>query len=185
MRFPKRSIAKFFTLFLALISSLPLFSADQYPKHPLNERVVVALVAGSSLPESIAVDVRDHGLTFHPAQAYLSRLQQIGAGPAVIAALQNAKINAVGSSNPDDSKVLEHLFLAGEKMKANKLMDAAMQLTSASNSLQDYPELAFVMGDVMRQEGAFAQAAQLYSQLIEIDPEFPEVHTKNALVLYK
>lgn len=186
MRFPKRSILKSFPLIAVLSPSLSMFCADQYPKRPLNDRVVVALVAGSSLPESVAADVRDHGLTFHASDQYLSRLKQVGADPMVIAVLQKARVIATeGTSHADDSTVLEHLFLAAEKMKANKLMDAAIQLTSASDNIEDHPELAFVMGEVMRREEGFVQSVQLYSRLVDIDPEFPEVHTKLSLVLYK
>src|SRR5690349_21231044 len=76
-------------LFLFLASA---FAADsQYPKAPMNERVVAALVVGGSLPESIAADIRDYGVNFHPDEGYLSRLQKGGAAPIVLDALRHAK----------------------------------------------------------------------------------------------
>jgi tetratricopeptide (TPR) repeat protein len=186
MRFPNRLYPQLFVLVALLSSSLSGVAADQYPKHPLNERIVVALIAGASLPESVATDIADCGLTFQPSQQYLSRLTQIGADPIVINALKQAKMTTTASnSHPDDNTVLEHLFLTGEKMKAKKFIDAAKELISATDSPEEHPELVFVMGQIMREEEAFGQAAALYSKLAEIDSEFPEVHTKLSLVLYK
>ena len=50
MGFPNQLCRKILTLLVLFLCSLACTAADQYPKHPLNERVVVALIAGSSLP---------------------------------------------------------------------------------------------------------------------------------------
>jgi tetratricopeptide (TPR) repeat protein len=186
MRFPNRIYSQILALGVISLSCLSLFAVDQYPKRRLNARVVAALVAGGSLPEGIAADVRDNGLNFHPSERYISRLTQIGANAVIIDALKKANVIAAPSvSHPDDPVVLEHLFVAGEKLKAKKLMEAATELSAASDNLEEHPELAFVMGEIMRQEESFEPAVRLYSKLIEIDSEFPEAHTKLSFVLYR
>ena len=186
MRFPNRLCRQLIFPFIALCFNVTAFAADQYPKRPLNDRVLVALVAGGALPESIAADVRSNGLGFYPADSYLSRLKSIGADTLVMDALSKAsRVTTSGESHPDDETVLEHLFVAGEKIKSKKLREAAEALGSASTSLENHPELAFVMGEIMRQEEQFAQMAALYSRLIDIDPEFPEVHAKLSYALYR
>jgi tetratricopeptide (TPR) repeat protein len=152
----------------------------------LNERVVAALVEGAALPENIVVDVREEGLSFQPSEQYLSELAKIGATPGVLEAVKKAKVTGnQDSSNADDNTVLDHLFGAGQKLKAKKLMEAARDLVSASSSIEDHPELAFVMGEIMRQEGGHDQAAALFSKLVDINPEFPEAHTKLSYELYR
>jgi tetratricopeptide (TPR) repeat protein len=187
MRFPNRLYSRIVTLLLFAFLALACVAADQYPKRPLNDRVVVALVAGAALPESMVADIQVHGLNFHPSEQYLSRLAQIGANAAVIDTLKKAKVTAPekGDSHPDDATVLEHLFLAGEKLKAKSYIEAAKEVTSASRSLEDHPEMAFVVGQIMWQEETFAPASVLYSKLIDLDPEFPEVHSKFSFVLYR
>lgn len=186
MRFPKWCSSKALAVVILLGSTLSLFGADQYPKRPLNDRVVVALVAGAALPESIVTDVREHGLRFHPSEQYLSKLKGAGADATVIDAVKQAKVvDDNGAAHTDDKAVLDHLFVASDKLKAKKLMEAASELASASSDIDEYPELAFVMGEIMQQAESFFQAKEVYSRLIEVDPEFPEVHTKLAYVLYK
>ena len=186
MRFPNRFFSRTLLAILISIFAVSAFPTDQYPKKPLNKREVVALVAGAVLPESIAADIKAHGLNFRPSQQYLSRFAQVGADPVVLDALKKANVMPNNAdSHPDDDVVLEHLFIAAEKLRAKKLMDAATEIAAASDRLEDHPELAFVMADILLKEEGFTQAGLLLSQLVEIDPEFPEVHTKLSFVLYR
>lgn len=177
---------------LTLLSCVSLFlssafAADsQYPKAPMNERVVAALVVGGSLPESIAADIRDYGVSFHPDEGYLSRLKKGGAAPTVLDALRHAKTFKSVSAGPlpADSTVLDHIFAAGEKLQDKKTFDAAKEIAATGGNLDDYPELAFVMGEVMRVQGGRAQSAQIYAKLADDAPGFPEVHTKFSYALY-
>src|SRR5690348_10954963 len=128
MRFPNRSLAPIFLAVQIASFTVSGFAADPYPKPPLNKREVVALVAGAALPESIAADVKAHGLNFHASPQYIARLREVGVDPLVIDALKKASVTASKSgSHPDDNVVLEHLFTAVEKLRAKQLMDAAIE----------------------------------------------------------
>lgn len=168
-----------------LIHSLAF--GNDYPKSPLSDRVVAALVAGGALPEDVVADVRDYGLSFHPDEQYLSRLQKSGATPMVLDALRNTKISKRASDGqlPTDAGVLDHILTASEKLRSNKLFDAAKEIASSGGKIDDYPELAFVMGEIMRLQSGPAESAAIYARLADLAPEFPEVHSKFSYALYK
>ena len=96
--------------------------------HPLRQTELLALVAGQSLPETIALQIKTRGLDFRPDDAYRALLTTAGADPLILKALDSAKTVPTSSPNPSpattEPAALQHLANAGKAIRDKKFGDA-------------------------------------------------------------
>ena len=156
------------------------------PHGPLTQSELLALVAGAALPENIVVDIRERGLSFAVDATYRALMQKAGADTRVLAALDSAKVAAnkdtKEAANPE---VLEHLASAGKFMNDGNYPEAAKELKAVYAADSDSPEGGFVMGQLLRQQQRWGEAAAVYAQVLRQDPNFPETHTKLSYLYYR
>src|ERR1700685_2429971 len=101
--------------------------------HPLRQTELLALVAGQSLPETIALQIKTRGLDFRPDDAYRALLTTAGADPLILRALDGAKTVPTGSANSasaatTEPAALQHLANAGKSIHEKKVDDAKKEL---------------------------------------------------------
>src|ERR1700678_4451657 len=94
--------------------------------HPLRQTELLALVAGQSLPETIALQIKTRGLDFRPDHAYRPLLTTAGADPLILRALDGAKTVPTGSANSapaatTEPAALQHLANAGKSIHEKKI----------------------------------------------------------------
>ena len=95
--------------------------------HPLRQTELLALVAGQSLPETIALQIKTRGLDFRPDDVYRALLTTAGADPLILKALDSAKTVPTRSPNPSpaaEPAALQHLANAGKAIRDKKFGDA-------------------------------------------------------------
>ncbi len=178
-RFAVRSL-----LFLVLASLLGI-SRDitaQTSSKPLRASEVMALEAGGALQDNVAYQVGSRGLNFRPDDDYLVLLKAAGADANVLAAVKAAK--GSGDAKPD-KELVQEISRAGSLIKEKHYYEAATELSKALKGSFAGPETGFVMGELLRQQLEFQQAASVYAEVLREDPNFPEAHTKASFVLYK
>lgn len=173
---------------LLVVFSLFLFSGiaesvDSVPK-PLRASELVALIAGNVLPANITHEVNTRGLNFRPDASYLDLLKKAGADPAIFSAVQKSKHDEVPAEQPE-LELCEHLSSARALMLKNQYSGAAQELNTAIEQSFAESESGFVMGELLREQENWENAAIVYTQVLREDPEFPEAHTKLSYILYK
>ncbi len=149
---------------------------------PLTSGQLLALVAGESLPESIAQDIHSRGLAFKPAGDFRMLLAAAGADAKVLAAFDKAKPGAESDHTPAES--LKHLSTAGNLMRSKNYEGATRELDNALQSGDD-TAAAFVMGAILTEQRQYEMASKVYAEILERDSNFPQAHTKLSFVLYK
>jgi tetratricopeptide (TPR) repeat protein len=160
-------------------------SHQDFAPRPLSKSELLALVAGQSMPENIIYEIRTHGLLFTPTSTYKSLLETAGADPRILSALTDARITTPKQPEPaDDSVLLQQLSQAGKLLNAGQLDDSANQLTNAMNNGLGRLELGFVMGMVLMDKNRYEEAGQIYSEIMDRDPAFPQVHTRLSNTYY-
>ncbi|HEY2353089.1 MAG TPA: tetratricopeptide repeat protein [Candidatus Acidoferrum sp.] len=173
-------------LLLCLVFVMHRGRAADAPTHPLRSAELLALVAGSALPENIVNDIKAYGLAFRPDDSYKALLTTAGAGPAILSALDSAKITAESRPDAETSKeLLQHISTAGKLLNDKKYNDAVRELTAALLHDPTNAEAGFVMGQVLRQTESWGPAQLIYEQILRESPGFPEAHTKLSFVLYR
>jgi Flp pilus assembly protein TadD len=150
---------------------------------PLRASEVMALEAGGALAANIAHDIAVRGINFHPDGDFIALMTKAGADASVIAALKTAKVTE-GPAQPD-KQLLQQLCNAAVMMKNKQYGDAADKLSAALKSSFARTETGFVMAEVLRLENQFDKAAAIYAQILDSNPDFPEVHDKASYVLYR
>jgi hypothetical protein len=163
----------------ALQTSAGQTSANVQTPRALRASEVMAIQAGGALPVNVAHDIATRGLTFHPDDELLGLLTKAGADAGVIAALKAAKVNDDGAAKPD-MELLRKLSDAGVMMKSRKYDDAASKLSEALDASFARMETGFVMAELLRQRVQFSTAAEVYAQILRTQPDFPELHDKQA-----
>jgi tetratricopeptide (TPR) repeat protein len=174
------SLAIFFSFILA---TTPSISAQASAK-PLRASEVMALEAAGVFPANVVHDVNARGLAFQPDADFLSLMTKAGADASVISALKAAKVAASGQVNPD-MDLLRKLSDAAVLMKEKKYPEAGAKLSEALDASFARMETGYVMAELMREEEQYQAASNIYAQMLQEAPDFPEVHTKASLVLYK
>jgi hypothetical protein len=139
-----------------LLMFLAVFTLFVFEKHsratksnprPLRRTELIALVAGESQPESIAYEMRVHGVCSPPTEHFKSLLSNAGAEPKVLSALNEAKVVAcVPDDISDDAKVLERMSRAGGQIRAKQFVEATAELNSALDAKDANSATGFVMG---------------------------------------
>jgi tetratricopeptide (TPR) repeat protein len=142
----------------------------------------MALVAGDILPDNAVAEITLHGLAFTPDAAYQSLLKTAGATPKVLAALNKAKVVATRNDTPADSfDLLKRLAQAGTLIRSGKTEEAVQELSGAGSSDSAPAEIAFVVGLALIQDQRFDDAGQVYSEILHMDPDFPEVYSRLSM----
>lgn len=169
--------------FTCAFASVP--QATPAPSHPLERETLLALVAGGVLPENIVWYIENDGLAFQLDQNFQALLTTAGADRTVLKALSSAKVNPTEPApQADDQQRLQELANAGQLIREKKYDDAAKELTAElSGSFHDV-DAGFVMANVLTLQRRYDEAAAVYGELIQEDPNFPQVHTKASYVLY-
>jgi len=70
---------------------------------------LLALVAGSALPENVVHEITRRGLNFRPDQKYKGQLKEAGAANTVLTAILTARVVRAGADRQPDKELLEHL----------------------------------------------------------------------------
>jgi len=154
------------------------------PHRPLRASEVMAIQAGGALPANIAHDISTRGINFHPDEEFLALMTKAGADAGVIAALKAAKAGSEPVSKPD-MELLAKVSDAAVLMKDRKYDDAASKLSEALDSSFARMETGFVMAELLKQRVQFGASASVYAQILQTQPDFPEVHDKASYVLYR
>ena len=154
------------------------------PPQPLHESELLALVAGNALPENIAAEIRSRGLAFSSDKSYRDLLKAAGADASVLSALESTKRNPSSPVEKPNAQLLQHLSAAGKLIREKKFDDAANELTPALAGNFERYEVGFVMGELLRHQERWRQAAAVYAEVLEEAPDFPEAHTKLSYIMY-
>lgn len=173
---------------LAILIVVPFLlshsSVSQTAPKPLRASEVMALEAGGALQANIAHDIGLRGLNFHPDSDFVALMTKAGADPSVLDALKSAKVDASGSAQPD-KQLLQQLSDVAALMKNNQYSEAGAKLSDALDSSFARMETGFVMADLMRRQEKFEVALSVYSEILQAEPDFPEVHVKASYLLYR
>ena len=172
----KRNVT--FASLLLLISALALQPRSSASPRPLSKAELLALVAGNIIPENVAFDIRSRGISFVAGAAYKGLLKSAGADSRVLAALDHAKSVGATADTSDNARLLQHLGQAGALLKSGQLDEAANELTDAMSATSAKSEIGFVMGMVLISQQRYPEAGQVYAQILQDDPQFPEVHAR-------
>ena len=159
--------------------------ASQSAPKPLRATQVIALEAGGASAEDLVREISVRGLSFHPDGDYRAVLKTAGADSTVLAALDKAKITESAADEKPAKELVHQLGASAVVMKDKRYNEAGEKLRHVAESGAAEPEAAFVTGDLLRRMGAFEQAAAFYSRVLQLDPDFPEAHTKLSFILYK
>jgi tetratricopeptide (TPR) repeat protein len=176
-----RSVVRVTVLSLTLFLTIFLVSSRlaAFPPRPLSKSELIALVAGRVVPENTVFEIRSRGLGFVPDMVFSGMVKQAGADSRVFAALAAAKTSPAGERASEDSaELLRHLTNAGQLIRQSKLDAAARELNVALATSSAKSQIGFVMGHLLSEQGDAEQALRVYRQILEDQPDFPEVHTR-------
>jgi tetratricopeptide (TPR) repeat protein len=173
-----------FVTVLALCSSLCWGADISSFSGAMRDSELLALVAGGGLPENIVHEIKGRGLGFHVSDAFRNQLKLAGADSQVLAALDGAKTGAGLTKERPSAEFLQHIAEAGDLIRHEHYTDAVRELNAALRLTSDSAEVGFVMGGLLRQQEKWMEAASVYLEVLNGNPDFPEVHTKMAFVLY-
>ncbi len=161
------------------------FAAESGSK-ALRASEVIGLVAGNALPENIVADINADHLAFRPDDYYRGLLKTAGADAKVLAALDFAKVDTEQSPEDESGKaLLEEMANAAAAMNCHKYDQAEAELKSALTTSLNSPDVYFVVGDLLRSQGAWQGAATAYEQVLQQDENFPEAEAKLSYILYR
>jgi tetratricopeptide (TPR) repeat protein len=171
-------------LTLLLFGSSVVSRAAEPTSKPLQASELLALVAGDVLPANVAHEINARGLSFHPDDAYRTLLKRAGAEATVLAAMDKAKVTE-GSEEKPEIEWLEHISAAKELMAGKHYSEAAQELSTALELSFARPDTGFVMGELLREQEEWSQAAAIYAAVLREAPDFPGAHTKLSYILYR
>jgi len=181
---PRVKLRHFVCTLVIATTSVLIFAQAQ--PHALRASRVMALQAGGALPENLAHDIEVRGLTFHPDDQFLALMKKAGADAKVLTALSKATVS--GDIKPDvkpDPELLVQLSDAAVLMKNARYADAGAKLNEALDRSFARMETGFVMAELLRRTEEFEKASAIYAEILEQEPDFPEVHDKASFILYK
>jgi tetratricopeptide (TPR) repeat protein len=167
---------------IILTSSFPASAAEQSSHKPLRASQVLALEAGGALQGNIAHDISVRGLNFRPDEDFLSMMTAAGADATLISTIKTARVD--GDATPD-KKLLQQLTDAAVLMNKKQYAEAGAKLSEALEVSFARMETGFAMAELLRQQENYAVAASVYGEILQAEPDFPEVHDKASFVLYR
>ncbi len=150
----------------------------------LSRSRIVAMIAGGVTDEDITHEIRQRGLAFHSDSQYLALIKGEGGGATVIAALRDAKADDTEPAGQDTGKSIQHLANSSQFIDAKNYVPAAQELDAALQSGAPV-EAGFVMGRLLVEQNLWPGAAEVYAQVLQLDPNFADAHVKLSFVLYK
>ena len=173
-------------LVIVFLASLALPASSGTPPAPLDQTRLMALVAGSVLPETVVREISTQGLSFHPTDAYLELLKKAGATDAELMALASAPVRPTDPrSETANMEALQHLSSAAAAAQHGSFDEAAADLRAALHSTISDPETGFVMGDVLRRQERWSDADLMYQAVLQRAPDFADAHTKRSFALVR
>ena len=178
-----RSALRWFLVALVILG-LSLNIVAQTAQRPLRASEVMALQAGGAVPENLARDIGKRGLNFHPDADFVGLMKNAGAGAKVLTALSAAKVTEGNEVKPD-RELLVQLSDAALLMKNEDYAGAGAKLNEALEASFARMEAGFVMADLLRRVEEFGKASEVYAEILEQAPDFPEVHNKASYILYR
>jgi tetratricopeptide (TPR) repeat protein len=96
-----------------------------------------------------------------------------------LGALETAKtVPAEGLGRPNDLALSQHLSNAGKMIKAGRASDAENELAASRKGNSGKTESGFVMGLILMHRERWQEACEIYSEILRLDPDFPQVHTR-------
>jgi len=158
-------------------------SANPGTPRPLRASEVMAIQAGGALPANIAHDVATRGLGFRPDDEFLTLMKNAGADATVISALKAAKVSDSGTK--PDMELLRSLSEAAVLMKSRKYGEAATKLSDTLDTSFARIETGFVMAELLKERVQFEASVGVYAEIMQKEPDFPELHDKASYVLYR
>ena len=163
---------------LSFIAGVSCPGAKAAPR-PLSKSELLALVAGQAVPEDILGEIRLFGLNFRPDAAYVALLKTAGADAKVLAALPSAKfVTSKEADRVSDAEFLRQLSNAGKFIHAGQLDQAASELDASLTEDAKKPAAGYVMGEILIKQDRVPDALAVYSEVLQQDPDFPEVHVR-------
>jgi tetratricopeptide (TPR) repeat protein len=169
---------------IPVLSFLFSYSAlAQKATKPLRASEVMALQAGGALQANIAHDIAVRGINFPPDSDFLALMTKAGADASLIATLKTAKVTE-GSAQPD-KQLLQQLCDAAVMMQNRQYGDAADKLSNALDTSFARVETGYVMAELLRQQEKLDVALSVYREILDKEPDFPEVHVKASYLLYR
>jgi tetratricopeptide (TPR) repeat protein len=172
------------SLVLLIVTGLVQYRTVAFPSRPLTKSELLALVAGKVVPENVAFEIRSRGLNFVPDMAYNGLLKQAGADSRIFAALNSAKTSSTANSADESAELLRHLTNAGRFVRQDAPEAAAKELGIALAISSAKSQVGFVMGHVLIAQGETEEALRVYKQILEEEPDFPQVHTRLSYCYY-
>jgi tetratricopeptide (TPR) repeat protein len=169
---------------LILEIAIPFANAQEKTK-PVSDKELIALVAGTSLSETVVHEIESRGLAFRPSDQYRALLTEAGGDTRVLAALRNAKTigGAANDGNDTSGQLLQHLSTAGMLIRKKQYEEAAKELTAALQS-EGGPEAGYVMGELLHGQQRWPEAAAVYAEVLRQSPDFTEAHTMLSNILH-
>jgi tetratricopeptide (TPR) repeat protein len=161
----------------------PSLSANE-ERPSLSKAQVLALLAAGVFPENLAHDIESRGTAFALDDNFSALATAAGADAVVMAALRKAKNNPPASSeNPPDQATLRGISSAGGLIRSSDYAAAAKELNGLSSDPAAKYAVAFLMGEILGRGQRFAESAEVYSQILEEQPDFPEIHSRLSFAL--
>lgn len=161
-------------------------AASETTPWPIRQTELLVLVAGNALPENIVNEVRTRGLAFRMDDSFRTQLTIASAAPSILAAIEAAYPSAnVTAEDKPDPALLQHIAAAAKLMRDKRYEEAADELTATLSGNFEKFEIGFVMGELLRQQEKWNQAAAVYVEVLRQEPAFTEAHTKLSYVLYR
>ncbi len=136
------------------------------------------------MAENLAQDIEVRGLNFQPDAEFAVLMRKAGAQPVVLAALSKAKVSANADAKPD-MKLMGQLSDAAALMKNKQYAEAGQKLSDALDSSFARMETGFVMAALLQKENEFEKAVSVYGEILQTQPDFPELHDKASYALYR
>ena len=170
---------------LAMLVFTFSLAAQSHPgPRPIGKSELLALVAGQVITENIVSDIGLNQLDFTPDASYRSLLKTAGADPKVLVAVDAAKGSpGAKPESPADAALLQQLSRAGSMIQASHYDEAGALLNAAltAETAAHKPAIGFVMGMVLIGQQRWEPAGQVYEQILRLDPDFLEAHSRLTL----
>ena len=180
----RRSMTTLFVILCAFTVTVSYTSAGQKPQ-PFTRARLLALVAGKGLPENVIAEINLHGIAFKPDIGYLSLLKTAGATPDITNAISSATLVLPIADEPRDEVDFLHLLSRSGKLRLDKNYQGAInEIAPAIEQPSHKAPALFVAGSILLDTDHLPEAIVVYREILQNDPDFPEVHTKVSYAYY-
>src|SRR5260221_4237085 len=170
------------TALLCVCSGSYLLANNQ--QRGLTQADLLALIAGGVFPENVVHDVSSRGISFVPDDKFDSLAKAAGSDAKTLAAIHAAKQSPVPqTSNASEVTLLQQLSHAGSLIRSGDSKLAASELSSSLANPAGQSAAGFIIGQILILDRRFDEASQVYSQILQDEPDFPEIHSRLSLAL--